>query len=1113
MDPECTKQNEKKLCDILSQIEGFDPSKPETIKASVRKYLLANHPDKVPASERGKAKMVIGELMDLYRACHKKSKETGKKICKGYKYKAPKKSTPSPSPKRSTTSSTQTTSPSRKTTVPKVSKSKKTADCLRKTLNWSMSKKYHKFDTKDFDVQKTAEEIPMVAPKLQTLLDNIQALDAADKKKGGKLFKHFIYSDLKLAGHGAKVIAAGLRTLGMECCLALNSKRKVEFVAKSGSGSHNNRFGLLSSSTVFGDNLGVKKRKAMLAAFNERPKNVYGEDIRIMVLDSGFKEGIDLFDVKYVHIFEPQLTKADNTQAVGRATRFCGQKGLKFVPNVGWKLHVYTYDSYADGMSMEKLYHAYAGTDLSEIALREQLEKLAIETAVDRDLNVNIHSGKTARTGALTPFKRLLGLPSYQSKLGGATANCTIKNVGARKTKLFPYTLLHLEKAYKVLSDSKNLPPLPSGRMSAREKRIFYCNLAKEDKDYANYIVNGFKMMDFKFDCSKKVPNRACGKRKNKMVPFSLKDMEKAYKKVAKLPAAYKSMTKLGKRRYMCQAMYDNKKFCNVLAKDLKITPLTKDTKKQSPLLLDDSSASDLSKKIGKRGVKPTVKLPDLPKPPYSDFFSRYGYGDIVSWQEESFEKFQKRINKSFGKYKWKRAVIENMCNLPQSSKRIVEFTPSQEFISNYFVPQNSAKGLLVWHSVGTGKTCTAVATKSKTWERDDYTILWVTRTTLRADIWKNMFDKVCDDIIRQKLEQGANIPTGNAGRKYLTKNFLPPISFAQLSNVAKASLGKFTFKSKHNLYKTLVARNGAKDPFKKTLIIIDEAHKLLAKDIVGKEKPDFGAIHKAIQNSYKNSKYYSCRPLLMTATPIMDDPMDFVRLLNMLDDEQIPVTPTQFLREYPMDPSFVFKPASIKKFQQLMKGKISYLNRSYDPRQFAQPVFNHISTEISKNVTMDDLPEKQICDDDRDEELQLGEQKVVSEEQEIGEMADTKAVQEKTLDDLESHFKEFVQEMDSAVKNAPRGTKKDVRAEYMEEKRSIKEDLGAAKREVKHLDKEIRKKKTSLKRFTLKYRKSAHATHKRCMTKLKKTLKNRNKMTQANTMIDKCKIPPRVFA
>jgi len=35
-------------------------------------------------------------------------------------------------------------------------------------------------------------------------------------------------------------------------------------------------------------------------------------------MDSGFKEGIDLFDIKYVHIFEHSVNSADQKQVIGR---------------------------------------------------------------------------------------------------------------------------------------------------------------------------------------------------------------------------------------------------------------------------------------------------------------------------------------------------------------------------------------------------------------------------------------------------------------------------------------------------------------------------------------------------------------------------------------------------------------------------------------------------------------------------------------------------------------------------------------------------------------------------------------------------------------------------
>ena len=117
------------------------------------------------------------------------------------------------------------------------------------------------------------------------------------------------------------------------------------------------------------------------------PRRNLHDPHRPVLPDSGFKEGVDLFDVKYVHIFENQRNNADLIQAIGRATRSCGQKGLNFLPNVGWPLHVYQY--YLTFEDPTKIvfddYLQYAGVDLNMLVISENIEKLAIETAVDYD--------------------------------------------------------------------------------------------------------------------------------------------------------------------------------------------------------------------------------------------------------------------------------------------------------------------------------------------------------------------------------------------------------------------------------------------------------------------------------------------------------------------------------------------------------------------------------------------------------------------------------------------------------------------------------------------------------------------------------------------------------
>ena len=90
-------------------------------------------------------------------------------------------------------------------------------------------------------------------------------------------------------------------------------------------------------------------------------------NIRFLLLDQGYKEGIDVFDVKYLHLFDDLLTDSDRKQAIGRGTRFCGQKGLDFNPVLGWPLHVFKYNL----LIPDKLQQHYDAENSFEIVMRE----------------------------------------------------------------------------------------------------------------------------------------------------------------------------------------------------------------------------------------------------------------------------------------------------------------------------------------------------------------------------------------------------------------------------------------------------------------------------------------------------------------------------------------------------------------------------------------------------------------------------------------------------------------------------------------------------------------------------------------------------------------------
>jgi hypothetical protein len=272
---------------------------------------------------------------------------------------------------------------------------------------------------------------------------------------------------------------------------------------------------------------------------------------------------------------------------------------------------------------------------------------------------------------------------------------------------------------------------------------------------------------------------------------------------------------------------------------------------------------------------------------------------------------------------------------------KLVDYTPTQEFISNYFTIDSPMKGMLLWHSVGTGKTCTAIALASSQFEPEGYSIIWVTRHTLKADIWKNVFDFVCHKTIAQEVRDGKLAAEDVEKRqKRLAQQWIPPMSYRQFSNVVQG---------KNPIYEVLKKRNGKADPLKKTLIIIDEAHKLYSADFKGAEKPDVPAFMAALQNSYKVSGDDSARVLLMTATPYNESPMELMSLLNLcrVKEQHLPNDMTKFIEKY-MDSTGNFTQEGLLEYMNAIAGQISYLNREADPSQFAQPIFADIVVPIS---------------------------------------------------------------------------------------------------------------------------------------------------------------------
>lgn len=160
----------------------------------------------------------------------------------------------------------------------------------------------------------------------------------------------------------------------------------------------------------------------------------------------------------------------------------------------------------------------------------------------------------------------------------------------------------------------------------------------------------------------------------------------------------------------------------------------------------------------------------------------------------------------------------------------------------------------------------------------------------------------------------------------------------------------------KNDVYKKMVNINGTQDPLKKTLLIIDEAHKLYGEtpDMTTIEKPNVNVLKKAIHHSFETSGKDSVRLLFMTATPFTNDPMEFIKLINLMrtPTTQINDDFEEFSKLY-LDEYGRFDIAAKELLMNDINktpecSAISYLNRSKDIRQFAKPIFHDVLVPMS---------------------------------------------------------------------------------------------------------------------------------------------------------------------
>lgn len=244
--------------------------------------------------------------------------------------------------------------------------------------------------------------------------------------------------------------------------------------------------------------------------------------------------------------------------------------------------------------------------------------------------------------------------------------------------------------------------------------------------------------------------------------------------------------------------------------------------------------------------------------------------------------------------------TIEDICT-PQRFKLL----PHQQFVRNFLAPHTPYNNLLLFFGIGSGKTCSAIqiAEEHKNQKRKIIVLL-------EEGVRNNFINEI------HNIDKGQNQCTGLTYQKYKkthTRDEKEKIKQNQIKQFYKfKTLGKFT----NEILKTNSQK--IKQNYSNRLIIIDEVHNFREYDTDQPKRYD--ALKKML------SKAENCKLLLLSATPMFDNPREIVSLTNLFLINE---------RKTTLNPDHLFNSKDqltsngVKLLKQSLNGQVSFVGQT----------------------------------------------------------------------------------------------------------------------------------------------------------------------------------------
>jgi Helicase conserved C-terminal domain/Type III restriction enzyme, res subunit len=334
---------------------------------------------------------------------------------------------------------------------------------------------------------------------------------------------------------------------------------------------------------------------------------------------------------------------------------------------------------------------------------------------------------------------------------------------------------------------------------------------------------------------------------------------------------------------------------------------------------------------------------------------------------------FQKKITlkREYRGYKYdaKLGDIKERTNTICKRSNFFELSPHQEFVKRFISFDTPYNGLLLFHGLGSGKTCSAIgiteALRSFYVNNPNHKkILIVASPKLQKNYSLQLFDP--DKLVK---ENGIWNLSGCVGSQLLSELNINPSTLNRLSKddlvsqIEKIIKDNYSFmgysKFSNHIYNIIHSKNSLrklKEEFEGRVVVIDEFHNIRAEDLGSTDiKQKTASLLNTLVDNVSGMKL-----IFLTGTPMYNNSLEIVFLLNILNknDGRPPIQKKEIREMFDKDNNLTERGKEI--LIKYSNGYVSFV-RGENPYAFPYMVTPKMFNDPNSYQLLEDKPTEQF--------------------------------------------------------------------------------------------------------------------------------------------------------